>query len=110
MANKRQTKKYIKNICGELATECVLAMQYVPNIDTEKIRGLINEAIELQVSSLKHMTIVFDKSPRDFQNKNEYKAAKEKYFKTAYIALAKEFNAKVLEIVDGMNKAVASHK
>ena len=36
MANKRRLKKAIKAVCGDLAGECLVARDLVPNIDTKK--------------------------------------------------------------------------
>lgn len=32
MANKRDLKKQVKYICGDLATECMLAAEYVKGV------------------------------------------------------------------------------
>lgn len=110
MANKRDLKKSIKYICGDLASECVLAIDLMPNIDKAKMGEVINEIAKLQFSTLEHLTFSFDKSPKDFSDTKAYKKAKSEYFKKAYGSIEKEFNEKVENIVKAMNSALPSKK
>lgn len=106
MANKRNLKKQIKYICGDIASESVLAIQFMPNIDQEKMANVINDIAKLQFATLEHLTFSFDKSPRDFADAKAYKKARAEYFKKAYDSVRKEFNEKVEAIVKEMNAAL----
>lgn len=110
MANKRDLKKSIKYICSDLASECVFAIELMPNIDKTKMGEVINEIAKLQFSTIEHLTFSFDKSPKDFSDAKAYKKAKAEYFKKAYESIEKEFNEKVEIIVKSMNSALPSKK
>lgn len=110
MANKRNLKKSIKYICGDLASECVFAIELIPNIDKAKLEEVINEVAKLQFSTIEHLTFSFDKSPKDFSDAKAYKKAKAEYFKKAFGSIEKEFSEKVEAIVKSMNSALPSKK
>lgn len=103
MANKRDLKKQIKNICGALASECALASQFVPGIDREKMNEIIGKIADLQVTTIERLGVAFDKSQRDFDNQVAYVKAKKEYFAKAYKALVEGFNKQAEEIVGEMN-------
>jgi len=103
MANKRQLKKYITEMCGALASECVLANEYVADIDTKAMDAVILEIAALQDHAVSRCSIAFDKVPRDFADGRAYTAARNAYFREAFRNLVKEFNEKVGEIVKKMN-------
>lgn len=56
MANRKQLKKNIKNICGELFTDCV-ALSLCKGTDQEKLQQLMAEILNLHdeyVSRISH--------------------------------------------------------
>jgi len=110
MANKRNLKKQVKYICGDLASECVLAIELIPDINKEKMGDTIEAIAKLQFSTIEHITFVFDKSRREFASAKDYRQARKEYFKKAYGSMVKEFNAKVEEIVKSMNSALPNKK
>lgn len=110
MANKRNLKKQVQYICGDIASECVMAIEFAPNIDIEKMENALEEVAKLQFATLEHITFSFDKTARDYASNKEYRHARSEYFKKAYNSIIKEFNAKVEEIVKMMNGAMPSNK
>lgn len=106
MANKRDLKKQIRNICGGLATECVLATEFAPGIDKEKMNEIIGKIAGLQENTLSRTSFSFDKSIRDYDNRHEFIVAKKAYYHKAYNKLVKDFNDTVEEIVKEMNAAL----
>lgn len=110
MANKRNLKKQVKYLCGDMASECILAIELAHDIDKEKMEDAIGQIAKLQFSTIEHITFSFDKSPRDFTSKKEYRQARNEYFKKAYCSIVKEFNTKVDEILKIMNSALPSNK
>lgn len=103
MANKRQLKKQIKCICGDLAGECIVARDLIPGIDFKSMNEIIYKIAELQSSALARVTFSFDKTPKDFDSVQEYHAASKKYYASAYSKLRDDFNNGVQEIVKEMN-------
>ncbi len=103
MTSKRQLKKYFTNVCGALATECVMAAEYVDGIDINAMDNVILEIARLQDHAVSRVSIAFDKAPSDFESGRAYTAARRAYFAEAFKALIMEFEEKVAAIVKEMN-------
>lgn len=103
MANKRDLKKQIKYICGDLAGECIMARNFVHGIDADKMNEIVFKIAALQESTLVRVTFGYDKVVADFDSAHAYKIARTKYFTAAYRTLANDFNVSVKEIVKEMN-------
>ncbi len=106
MTNKRQLKKHIRYVCGELAVTLLIANAGVRGFDTEKTPEIVGKIAILQETSVAHVSISYDKVASDFENRKAYNAARAKYFATAYAKLLKEFGDQVQEIVKEMNAAM----
>lgn len=106
MANKRELKKAIKAICGDIAGECLISRHFVPNIDQEKMGEIILKIADLQYATIDNVTFSFDKSASSFADRHEYKTARDTYFRKGYAKLIGEFNKSVEEIVREMNAAL----
>lgn len=106
MATKRQLKKYVRNTCGALASEIILAHVAFPAIDGNKVSEIVTEIASLQCSAIARVGISYDKAPRDFESKNEYRKDRRAYFATAYNKLVADFNNDVLALVKKMNAAL----
>lgn len=103
MANKRNLKKQVRYICGELAGECIVARDFIEGIDAEKMNQVILSVADLQLKSLKNASFSFDKTPKSFATLKEYHKAERKYYHEAYKTYYTEFNKHVAEIVKSMN-------
>ena len=106
MANKRKLKKHIIYVCGDVATECLIAAEYVKGIDGDTMRGIVCKLALLQENVVKNVTFAFDKVPGDFTSRRDYNKARSAYFKKAYAALREKFNNRILDIVKEMNAAL----
>jgi hypothetical protein len=106
MATKRQLKKHIRYVCGDIAAELFIARQLFKGFDNDKVVAIINKIAALQVESVRNVTFDFDKSPRSFENKGLYRKARNAYFAQAYKTLRADFNNSVSEIVKEMNEAM----
>lgn len=106
MANKRELKKEIRYVCGDLAAECLLAKNFVKGVDKKAMNEIIAKIADLQVSALNNVTFSFDKLPHDFDSGYGYRKARAAYFKKAFASLRGKFYDKVNEIVKEMNAAV----
>lgn len=105
MSNKRNLKKYIRRVCGDLAAEIVYAANVNEEYSVEKVSTIVGKIAELQCVALDRATFAYDKVARDFDNTKEYNKAKAAYNKKAYKHLIDEFNASVKTIVKAMNDA-----
>lgn len=76
MASRRQLKKKISYVCGELAAEILLASHVLDNIDRATVNRIVSEIAALQVNSRGMVTVAFDKVPRDFDDLHAYNRAR----------------------------------
>ncbi len=106
MANKRNLKKHVKYVCGDLAGECIVARNFIPGINAGQMDNIIYDIAELQTSTIMRVTFSYDKVVADFENKHTYHVARSKYFKEAYAKLIADFNAGVDNVVKQMNGAL----
>lgn len=106
MANKRQLKKSISYVCGELAGEIITAYHILNGIDEAAVNKVVCDIAALQTHARRNVTVTFDKAPRDFANRRDYNKAHRAYYAAAFGSLRKEFGEKVLAIVKEMNAAI----
>lgn len=103
MANKRNIKKEIKYICGDIAGECILAREFIEGIDAKKMNDIIIRIADLQTHALKNVSFSFDKSVKNFDSIKEYHKAKRQYNAQAYANFRENFNNSLSDIVKAMN-------
>ena len=111
MANKRDLKKYIKIVCGDIVGECVFAKFYFDGVDTEKMDEIIVRAAFLQTNTIDKVSVSFDKTLKSFEgNAKAYKVAHKAYYKECFKQLKAELNNEVEAIVAEMNKAITQEQ
>lgn len=110
MANKRDLKKEIRYICGDLAGECIMARELMPGVDYDAANAVVIEIAALQSAALSKVTFDFDKTPRDFENTHEYRKARNAYYAEAYKKLKEDFNASVDGILHKMNALLSKEQ
>lgn len=109
MANKRDLKKSIREICGDLAMNALLARMAFPDkVDENAINSIINEIAALQEDTIALSSFSYDKTPKSFATPAEYRRARRAYFATAYKKLDKDFLDRAIEILKQLNEAVPS--
>lgn len=106
MANLRRLKKNIKHLCGDIASESIVAATFVNGADEKALANVVVKAAKLQSMAMKRVPLSFDKVPRDFDNKAAYRRAKRNYYKKAYDSLDGFFMKEAEEIVAELNKAL----
>lgn len=92
MANKRDLKKYIRTVCGDLAAEIITAYHSFEGVDSKTVGTIVGKIAELQCGTLAKASVSVDKS--------------KKSARAAYQTLTKEFNEAVCGIVAEMNAAM----
>lgn len=110
MASKRQLKKRISYVCGELAAEIILASHILDKVDQAKVNSIVGEIAALQINARGRVSVAFDKLPRDFESLADYNKARYAYFKKAFASLRSEFGDKVLDIIKQMNEAIPAEE
>lgn len=85
MASRKELKKNINYIAGELFTECLVHSLYVPGTDKKKADELMGEILKMQDEFISRISHTEPGNVKGFYKK----------FMT-------DFNAKVDEIVDAM--------
>lgn len=107
MASIRSFKKGVYSICGDIATDTLIASELFPqSVNKEDVDRLINEIAALQEDTIALTSISFDKARREFANPADYRKAKHAYFKKAYAKLEKDFLDRVGEILKQLNEAL----
>ena len=111
MANKRILKKYIKNVCGDIAGECIFAKLYFGGVDCDKMDDIIVKTAFLQTNFIDKVSVCFDKAPKSFEGTaKEYRKAKKAYFKGCYKQLLADLQNEVNAIVAEMNNAMTAEQ
>lgn len=87
MASRKNLKKNINYIAGELFTECMVNSLYVPGTDKKKADALLSEILAMQDEFISRISHTEPGNVKGFYKK----------FRT-------DFNAKVDEIIDAMGK------
>lgn len=103
MQSKRDFKKQIRYICGDLVGECLLLGEVCPDEKLDEVSQLIVELAVLQESTISKASIAFDKAVKEFPSRKEYNKARNAYFRTAFTALNKQFNEALQDCVHRMN-------
>ncbi len=105
MANRRNLKKSIRYACGDIAGECIFAETNAENVD--KWDNIIINVALLQEEAIKRLSVPFDKTPKDFENKKEYRKARRAHFKQVEKALTEYMHTETKKVIEEMN-ALAS--
>lgn len=108
--NRRSLKKNIRYTCGDIAGECIFASHIIPDIDLDAINQAIIDTAMLQTSTLRRVSVQFDKTPSEFESRNLYNKARREYFSKAFHSLRSDFNSQLQSIVKKMNSALPSKK
>lgn len=106
MSSKRNLKKLVRYMCGDIAAECIIAKTVIPGIDPDVMSALVVKIACLQDVTLRKLSFSYDKVAADFDNVSSYKKARHEYMTKAYRSLKGEFNNQVAEIVKEMNAAL----
>lgn len=110
MANKRELKKAIKMACGEIAGQCLMAESSLKDADIDKWDNIIVNAAMLQKEAVTRVSAEFDKTPKDFESKSAYNAARKAYFKGVEKSIADYMHTEVAKIVEAMNALLPKEK
>lgn len=106
MANKRELKKFVRNTCGAIALDMILAYDAFPQIDRKNVHEVVLDAARLQTKTLRRMSVAFDRTPAQFDNTADYHKARKAFYAEAYTKLLADFDAEVELIVKKMNAAL----
>lgn len=87
MASRRQLKKNVNYIAGELFSECLINSMFVPGTDKAKADALMGEILSMQNDIVSRISHTEPGNVKGFYKK-----------------LHTDFNAKVNEIIDAMAK------
>lgn len=87
MASRKELKKNINYIAGELFAECLVHSLYVPGTDKQKADELMAEILNMQDEFISRISHTEPGNVKGFYKK-----------------LHSDFNAKVDEIIDAMDK------
>lgn len=103
MQSKRDLKKQIRYICGDLVGECLLIGEICPEEKLGELNQLIVDLAVIQESTISKTNFSYDKSSKDFPSAYAYKQARSAYYRDAYRTLHKQFNIALSDAVHRMN-------
>lgn len=103
MQSKRDLKKQIRYICGDLVGECLLIGEICPEEKLDELNQLIVDLAVLQEVTISHCSFSYDKVVKDFATVQDYKKARSAYYHEAFSALHKQFNTSLADCVHRMN-------
>lgn len=87
MASRRELKKNVNYIAGELFSECLINSMFVPGTDKEKADKLMGEVLTMQDEFISRISHTEPGNVKGFYKK-----------------FRSDFNAKVNEIIDAIAK------
>lgn len=105
MASKRQLKKEIRMVCGDIAG-CCLFSEAAMKADKAKIGEIIVKVAVLQEETIREISFSFDKTLSDFDSAHQYNEAKSKYNRLAFATLKKQLSEKINEVVTELNALI----
>lgn len=106
MANKRQLKKRISYVCGNLAGDLILASYSMKDIDRNAVNKILTEIAALQEDSRAKVSFNFDKTAKAFDSVHAYNKARKEYNAKAFGQLRKDFAERAMTIVKEMNELI----
>lgn len=106
MANKRELKKKIQYVCGDICADIILATYLSPEVDRARAEALIVKLAALQDEAIDRVSFHFDKAVKDFPTPADYNKARAAYNAKAFANLRNDFSEKVNEVVKEMNTLV----
>lgn len=105
MKSKRSIKKQINRMADELSGKAML-VGTLTDSDIEQIDSMVMLALDIQFNALSHINVSFDRTPRDFANGKEYRAARHAYYSKVYKAIRSELDTRLNEFVKQLNAMV----
>ena len=112
MANKRQLKKYMKNMAANLAGETVFILNYYDGIDEAKANDVIDKIFNLLTEKINDVSVDFDKTCKDSfaGDRKAYRKARNAYYKAAYKKLYTDFTEGVSAVLKDMNALLSKEQ
>lgn len=112
MANKRQLKKYMKNMAANLAGETVFILNYYDGIDEAKANDVIDKIFNLLTEKINDVSVDFDKTCKDSfdGDRKAYRKARNAYYKAAYKKLYADFTEGVGAVLKDMNALLSKEQ
>lgn len=106
MANKRQLKKRISYVCGNLAGDLILASYASKDIDRKTVNKILTDIATLQEDTRAKASFNFDKTVKAFDTVQAYNKARRDYNAKAFEKLRKDFSEQAMAIVKQMNELI----
>lgn len=105
MSNRRELKKYVHAVCGDLAAGILETSYAFENVKKADVIDIVNDIAALQIDTLAKISVAFDKTP-SAMDPGQYRKARRAYYRNAAKALLEEFNKSVDEILKKINAAL----
>ena len=106
MANKREFKKFVGALGASVCDEMTYAYYNVEGADKQAIGKAIEKVIVAIEKARANSNVFFDKGRKAFPELKEYSVAKEKFFKSLFKKVSKEFTTELDEALKDFNAAL----
>ncbi len=112
MANKRQLKKYMKDMAANIAGETIFILNFYDGIDETKANDVIDKVFYLLTEKINDVSVAYDKTCKEFYkgDRKTYRKEKTAYYKKCYRKLYTDFNDGINEILKDMNALLSKEQ
>lgn len=112
MANKRQLKKFMKDMAANLAGETIFILNYYDGIDEDKANDVIDKIFNLLTEKINDVSVGYDKTCKEFYagDRKKYRKERTAYYKQCYKKLYVDYNEGVKEILKDMNALLSKEQ
>lgn len=108
MTSKKNLKKQVKYLCGDIVGELLLIGEICPVEKVDEVSQLVVDTAVLQQETIGRCTFGFDKTVREFGSAAAYRKAKSQYERAAFAKLREDFNGRLGEIVKRLNEVAST--
>lgn len=106
MANKREFKKALDFMGGELCENMMLTYVNEEKSDKKKISEAIGKILAATDSARKNANIFFDRGPKGYADRKAYSKEKRNFFKTLFDKIVTDYNEAISESLKIFNSAL----
>lgn len=106
MANKREFKKFVEAVGGNVVSEMMTSYYNDKDADKEKIEHAIGRVLGATGAAKSNANVYFDRGVKSYADSREYTKAKAAFFKALFKKISGDFNREVNDAVKEFNAAL----
>lgn len=106
MANKRDFKKYVDALAASVCENMMEAYYNIDGVDKDAVEKAIAKVLGASAAAKSNANVFFDKGVKAFADRRQYAVEKEKFFRTLFARISKDFSNEINEALKIFNAAV----